>query len=306
MAKKKTKKAAKKAVTARSKKKTTAKKAASSAVKKTAKKTAKKTTKKVAKKTAKKTAKKAAKKVSKKTTKKVAKKAPAKKTTKKVVAKKVAKKTTKKVAKKTTKKVAGKKTRRKIDFANPKSVAAVAISIASEADDQGYVNINGRRVRAISTKGLDVAKKSRSAKDSAVEVVMPDNDVSKIKTKLPKKDLDAYQTLLLEKRRALIGMVSGLENEALKPGGGGHSNMPIHMADVGSDVFQQDFSLGMAETERARLEEIEAALVRIQKKTYGVCQATGKPIPTARLRAKPWAKFTVEAARKNERSNAVE
>ena len=229
-------------------------------------------------------------------------KAPAKKTTKKA-AKAPAKKTTKKSAAKKTEST-GKSTKRKIDFANPKSVAAAVV--VSEVDSDGYVNVNGRRVRAISTKGIAPKKKTRAAK---VEVVVEESanpDVSKIKTKIPKKDLNAFKDLLLVKRRAIVGMVSGLENEALKSSGGNLSNMPIHMADVGSDVFEQDFTLGMAETERNLLNEIDAALMRIENKTYGVCQSTGKPIPQARLQAKPWAKFTVEAARENERSAITE
>ena len=296
--------------------------------------------KKVAKTTKKAAAKKAATKKS--TTKKVAakkvaaKKTPAKKTSKKAsvpkkapAAKKTTKATTKATAKKsasskkttkaTTKKAAsGKKTtkkagsdkekkapRRKIDFANPKSVAAAAVT--SEVDAQGYVFINGRRVRAISTKGMELKKKSKTARTTAVvEEVKAAPDVSRIKTKMLKKELDGYRELLLEKRRQIVGMVSGLESEALRSNGGNLSNMPIHMADVGTDVFEQDFTLGMAETERALLVEIDAALLRIKNKTYGVCQASGKPIPKTRLKAKPWAKYTIEAARVHERSTASE
>jgi RNA polymerase-binding transcription factor DksA len=77
--------------------------------------------------------------------------------------------------------------------------------------------------------------------------------------------------------------------------------MPIHMADIGTDTYDQDFMLGLAEAERRRLREIDAALGRIEDRTYGVCQMTGKPIPKARLNAKPWARYTIEAAREIER-----
>ena len=266
-----------------------------------------------------------------------AKKTPAKKTVKKAPAKKAAskkvvgrkseikkpaqgastrsvtkkKKTDRRVAptvvsaRKTAKKVdpSAKKTpRRKIDFANPRSVAAAAAS--SEVDKNGYVVINGRRVRAISTKGAGVKKKSRSKAASTVAKTEAEVDVSKIKTHLTRKELTAYKALLLEKRRHIVGMVSGLETEALRSSGGNLSNMPIHMADVGTDVFEQDFTLGMAATERELIIEIDSALERIVAKTYGVCQQTGKPIPKARLQAKPWAKYTIEAARMAERSRS--
>ena len=316
MAKKKTskkktaKKTAKKASSGRStssKKKTVKKTAKKAAAKKTAKKPTKKA---AAKKTAKKVAaKKTAKKVA---AKKTAKKAAAKKTAKKVAAKKTtkkvaAKKTTKKAAtKKTAKKAAAKKTTKKATAAalkkaaaagNTRSVAAVAA--AAEPDAAGYVVINGRRVRMISTKGLTTPKKKVTA-TKKVEVEQEVKAPPKIKTKLPKKDLDKYQALLLQERARLLGLLDGMENEALRSKDGNLSNMPLHMADVGTDTFDQDLALGMAETERKLLSEIHAALIRINEKTYGVCEMTGKQIPKARLEAKPWARYTIEAARKVE------
>ena len=206
-----------------------------------------------------------------------------------------------KTAKKTE--TAGKKTpRRRIDFANPRSVAAAAAS--SETDSDGYVLINGRRVRAISTKGSGVKKKARSKATPAIAKAINEIDVTKIKTHLTKRELTAYKTLLLEKRRHIVAMVSGLETEALRSSGGNLSNMPIHMADVGSDVFEQDFTLGMAATERELIVEIDSALERIGSRIYGVCQSTGKPIPKPRLQAKPWAQYTIEAARVAERNRS--
>jgi RNA polymerase-binding protein DksA len=75
------------------------------------------------------------------------------------------------------------------------------------------------------------------------------------------------------------------------------SSMPIHMADLGTDNYEQEFALGLMDSERKLLREIDNALVRIEKKTYGICQATGKPISRARLEAQPWARYCVEYAR---------
>ncbi len=91
-----------------------------------------------------------------------------------------------------------------------------------------------------------------------------------------------------------------MESAALHDRGGNLSNLPLHMADIGTDTYDQDFMLSLAETERQRLHEIDDALQRIKDKTYGVCQLTGLPITAARLKAKPWAKYTIEAARKME------
>ena len=150
----------------------------------------------------------------------------------------------------------------------------------------------------ISTKGVTTTKKKTTAKKVA-EVEQPVVPI-KVKTKLAKKDLDQYRMLLLQKRAQLLGLLHGMENEALRSNGGNLSNMPLHMADVGTDTFDQDLALGMAETERKLLEEIYAALGRIKDKTYGMCMMTGKAIPKARLQAKPWARYTIESARKVE------
>ena len=76
--------------------------------------------------------------------------------------------------------------------------------------------------------------------------------------------------------------------------------MPIHMAELGSDNWEQDFTLGLIDTERSLVAEIDEALKRIEKKTYGVCLATHSKISLARLRAKPWAKYCIEHARARE------
>lgn len=156
--------------------------------------------------------------------------------------------------------------------------------------------INGRRVRMISTKDISISKKSRTPEakpDSAAATP----DIASIKTRLSKKELEQYRQLLLSRRADILGLVNGMEQEALRSEGGNLSHMPIHMADIGSDTADQDFALNLAEKERQTIAEIDAALQRITDGSYGVCQATGKPIPKARLDAKPWAKYTIEAAR---------
>ena len=123
----------------------------------------------------------------------------------------------------------------------------------------------------------------------------------KIKCPLSKAELKEFQQILLEKRRALIGDMSGIEADALKGGRGGESSdlssMPTHPADVGSDNYEQEFTLGLLESERTLLAEINEALERIDAGTFGICAGTGKAISTARLRARPWAKYSIEYAR---------
>jgi RNA polymerase-binding transcription factor DksA len=280
------------------KKKTTKKKTSKKAAKKvTKKKVAKKVVKKkvVKKKTSKKNVAKkmTKKKVAKKVAKKVTKKQVTKKATKKKVAKKkvTKKRTTKKTAKNEVSKTPAKKKRRRRGF----SVSDAARE--EEADDRGFVYVNGRKIRMIASNGL-MKKKRRSARAK----VAPEAEKKKInlKTKLNAKQLRVYRDLLITYRKRLLIDLGRIEKEALDANSD-ISHMPIHMADVGSDAYDQDLKLGMAASERKRINDIDGALTRIQKKTYGVCHETGKTIPEIRLKAKPWAKYTKEAAEKIER-----
>ena len=129
--------------------------------------------------------------------------------------------------------------------------------------------------------------------DGAPAAVTP-----KRSTNLNKKELEQFRHLLLLKRAELVGDVDTLQREALsanrRDAAGDLSSMPIHMADLGTDNYEKEFTLGLIEGERALLREIDQALARIDNGTYGVCAATGRPIGKARLKATPWAKFCYE------------
>jgi DnaK suppressor protein len=120
-------------------------------------------------------------------------------------------------------------------------------------------------------------------------------------THLTAKELAHFRQLLLEKRGEIIGDVSSMENDALKKSrldaAGDLSSMPIHMADIGTDNYEQEFALGLLDSERKLLHEINDALQRIEDGTYGMCEGTGEPIPAARLEASPWARYCVAYAR---------
>ena len=122
---------------------------------------------------------------------------------------------------------------------------------------------------------------------------------------LRRAECEPFRRLLLEKRAQLAGDVNTLQNEALsrnrQDASGDLSNMPIHMADLGTDNYEQEFTLGLIEGERKVLQEIDEALDRIKRGTYGVCVATGGPIGKARLKAKPWAKYCYEYTLAQER-----
>lgn len=117
------------------------------------------------------------------------------------------------------------------------------------------------------------------------------------KTHLSDEELSVFREMLLIARREIVGNVDTMQDEALgknrADAAGDLSLMPIHMADIGTDNYEREFTLGLIESETETLKEIDAALKRIEEKTYGVCEATHKPITKSRLKARPWARFTI-------------
>jgi RNA polymerase-binding protein DksA len=119
-------------------------------------------------------------------------------------------------------------------------------------------------------------------------------------------DIERLKQVLLRKCREIACSVGVIESEALNKADGDLSNMPTHMADAGTDSYEQEFALGLMDSKRRLLRKIDDALDRIEQKTYGTCEATGVPISKARLEAKPWARYCVEYARKLEQGLVTE
>ncbi len=114
------------------------------------------------------------------------------------------------------------------------------------------------------------------------------------------RELEIFRDVVLAKRREIVGDMSSMEREALRSSGSNLSNLPMHMADMGTDNYEQEFTLGLMEKDRKLLRDLNDALAKIQNGTFGICEGTGKPISRARLEAQPWARYSIEYARKLE------
>ncbi|MCG8406859.1 MAG: TraR/DksA family transcriptional regulator [Phycisphaerales bacterium] len=169
---------------------------------------------------------------------------------------------------------------------------------------------DGRKAKS---NGSPKKSKRRSVASRAPRASIGDNGRNMVeapkpmpKTKLTTDELETFRDLLIQKRRQLVGDLDSMENEALRKNrttaAGDLSMMPIHMADIGTDNYEQEFTIGLLENERDQLKEIDAALERIKNGTYGVCMGTHKQIAKARLRAKPWAKYCIQYKRSQEQS----
>jgi len=197
-----------------------------------------------------------------------------------------------KAAKKTTKKKTAKKTTR------TKRASAEASS-------------GGVKAAAAPKPAAKGAAKTASIKPGSLSGPLPTErngepvewtpaKLRKVKTGLTRKDYNYFLALLLEKRAEIMGDVAGLE-AARRAQDGDISHVPLHMADVGSDNYEQEFTLGLMESERKLVRDIDEAIGRIQDRTYGVCIESGQPIPRERLEIKPWARYTIDVARERER-----
>jgi DnaK suppressor protein len=123
----------------------------------------------------------------------------------------------------------------------------------------------------------------------------------KRKTSLTSAEMKKFRDLLLAKRNEILNNVTHMENETLRKERSDLSNMPIHMADAGSDTFEMENTLGLMDSERKLLQEIDDALNRMENNTYGICEGEGGPIAKARLKAIPWARYCVKCASLSEK-----
>lgn len=120
-------------------------------------------------------------------------------------------------------------------------------------------------------------------------------------------EMNVYRERLLALRARLQGDVSQMANTALNKNrsesNGDLSSMPIHMADLGTDNFEQEFTLTLMESEGGTLQLIESALERIEDGVYGQCEECGARIPKTRLNALPFATMCVKCASQLEASD---
>jgi DnaK suppressor protein len=148
-------------------------------------------------------------------------------------------------------------------------------------------------------------KRSAKSQSSATSAAILGRPMSKaggaVEPKKIKPEWQKYYQHLLELREQLLHQMNGLAKESAQelPG------YSLHMADSGTDNFDRDFALSLLSADQDAVYEIEEALKRIEKKTYGVCELTGKNIPRARLGAIPWTRFTVDAQAQLERDGAL-
>lgn len=127
------------------------------------------------------------------------------------------------------------------------------------------------------------------------------------KSPLNRKDLEDFRKRLLTMRDSIVDEISFLAGENLnknqREASGDLSNYSMHMADQGTDNFDREFALNLVSNEQNVLYEIDEAIQRIEAGTFGLCEKTGLPIETARLKAMPYTRLSLAAQEELERKN---
>ena len=116
---------------------------------------------------------------------------------------------------------------------------------------------------------------------------------------MKKVELKGYRDLLVAIRARLRGDVTSMAHAALRKSGaeGADGNsMPIHMAELGSENFEQEFTLSLLANEEGRLDMIENALQRIEDGSYGMCEECDGVISKTRLNALPYTPVCIRCA----------
>src|SRR5262245_45101039 len=122
---------------------------------------------------------------------------------------------------------------------------------------------------------------------------------------MKKAEMKPFKDMLLSLRARLRGDVTQMADAALKKtrseANGDLSSMPIHMDDIGSDNYEQEFTLSLMESEEDTLDAIETALERIEDGVYGECEECNVKIPKTRLQAIPYTSLCVKCAGRQEK-----
>lgn len=121
--------------------------------------------------------------------------------------------------------------------------------------------------------------------------------------RLDAKKLDFFKKILLQLKAQILGDIKSMsdENAGDQSDKGDLSGHAMHMADVATDMYDREFNLSLASNDREILQRIDAAIARIEKKTYGFCLKSGKKIPESRLKAIPYAEYCLEVQEEMDR-----
>ncbi len=126
-----------------------------------------------------------------------------------------------------------------------------------------------------------------------------------MKKKFNKKELGEFKKLILKRKDETLEDINHISDDtlkkSLKDASGDISGYAYHMADMATDAYDREFSLGLASNQRELLYVLEDALKKIEEGTFGICEECDAAITKTRLKAIPYARFCVKCQAKMEK-----
>ncbi|MCX5703034.1 MAG: TraR/DksA family transcriptional regulator [Candidatus Omnitrophica bacterium] len=126
-----------------------------------------------------------------------------------------------------------------------------------------------------------------------------------MKKKFNKKDLAGFKKLILKRKEEILDDIKHISEDTLKKSqkeaSGDISGYTYHMADVATDTYDREFSLGLASNERDLVYELDDALKKIEEGTFGICEECKTLVTKTRLKAVPYARLCVKCQERKEK-----
>jgi len=126
-----------------------------------------------------------------------------------------------------------------------------------------------------------------------------------VKKKFNKKELAEFKKIILKIKEEVLDEIKHISEDTLKKSqkdaSGDISGYTYHMADVATDTYDREFSLGLASNEREALYELDDALKKIDEGAFGICEGCKSLISKVRLKAVPYARLCVKCQQKKEK-----
>lgn len=126
-----------------------------------------------------------------------------------------------------------------------------------------------------------------------------------MRKKINKKELAGFKKLILKRKEEILDGIKHISEDTLKKSqkdaSGDISGYTYHMADVATDTYDREFSLGLASNDREALYELDDALKKIEEGTFGICEDCKSPIAKNRLKVIPSARLCVSCQEKREK-----
>jgi len=127
----------------------------------------------------------------------------------------------------------------------------------------------------------------------------------KLKKKFNKKELEYFKKLILKIKEKMLDDIKHISEDTLKKSqkdaAGDISGYTYHMADVATDTYDREFSLGLASNERQSLYELDEAIKKIEEGTFGICEECKSLITKTRLKVVPFTRLCVKCQEKKEK-----